>query len=46
MTTVGYGDLYPTTTSGRLIGIVVMIVGIGFIALMIGASRSGSSQEA
>jgi voltage-gated potassium channel len=37
MTTVGYGDVSPTTTSGRLIGIVVMLVGIGFIALMTGA---------
>ena len=37
MTTVGYGDLAPKTTLGRLIGIVVMLVGIGFIALVTGA---------
>ena len=37
MTTVGYGDLSPKTTLGRLIGIVVMLVGIGFIALVTGA---------
>jgi voltage-gated potassium channel len=28
ITTVGYGDIYPKTTAGRLIGIAVMIVGI------------------
>lgn len=37
MTTVGYGDVPINTTSGRLIAIVVMVVGIGFIALMTGA---------
>jgi voltage-gated potassium channel len=37
MTTVGYGDVYPRTTAGRLIGIVVMTVGIGFIAILTGA---------
>jgi voltage-gated potassium channel len=37
MTTVGYGDLSPESTTGRLIGIVVMAVGIGFVALLTGA---------
>jgi voltage-gated potassium channel len=37
MTTVGYGDLYPRTAAGRLIAIVVMLVGIGFIAILTGA---------
>jgi voltage-gated potassium channel len=37
MTTVGYGDVYPKTTAGRFIGIVVMLVGIGFIAILTGA---------
>ena len=37
MTTVGYGDLSPQTTAGRIIGIVVMLVGIGFVALLTGA---------
>lgn len=37
MTTVGYGDLYPKTSVGRLIGIIVMLVGIGFIAVLTGA---------
>jgi voltage-gated potassium channel len=37
MTTVGYGDVYPTTTAGRLLAIVVMLIGIGFIAILTGA---------
>jgi voltage-gated potassium channel len=30
MTTVGYGDVPVTTDAGRLIGIIVMLVGFGF----------------
>lgn len=29
ITTVGYGDLYPVTPEGRLIGIVLMLSGVG-----------------
>ena len=38
MTTVGYGDLSPETDAGRMIAVVVMIVGIGFLSLIIGAA--------
>lgn len=29
VTTVGYGDKYPITTEGRIIGVVLMFVGVG-----------------
>jgi voltage-gated potassium channel len=37
MTTVGYGDINPGTPEGKVIAIAVMLVGIGFAALVIGA---------
>lgn len=40
VTTVGYGDLYPTTVEGRLIGMVLMFVGIGFLSLLTAAVAS------
>ena len=33
ITTVGYGDKFPVTTGGMIVGVVVMIVGIGFLGL-------------
>ncbi|KAJ8608446.1 hypothetical protein CTAYLR_009603 [Chrysophaeum taylorii] len=35
MTTVGYGDLYPTSTAGRLVAVMVTYAGILAIALPI-----------
>jgi voltage-gated potassium channel len=37
MTTVGYGDFTPETEAGRAIAVAVMLVGIGFLTLVIGA---------
>lgn len=37
MTTVGYGDIAPTNLAGKVIAVIVMLVGIGFTALIIGA---------
>ena len=36
-TTVGYGDIAPVTTAGRAIAVGLMVVGIGFVALVTGA---------
>jgi len=32
ITTVGYGDFYPVTAGGRLVGVCVMFAGVGIIA--------------
>ncbi len=34
VTTVGYGDVTPARTIGRLIGAVIMLTGIGFLAVI------------
>ncbi len=37
MTTVGYGDPAPTNTSTKVLAVIVMFVGIGFVAVLTGA---------
>lgn len=36
VTTVGYGDLSPSTNAGRIIASILMLVGIGFIGMLTG----------
>jgi voltage-gated potassium channel len=40
VTTVGYGDLYPKSVPGRLVGMALMFVGIGFLSLLTAAVAS------
>ncbi len=46
VTTVGYGDLVPRSTSGRLIAALVMIVGIGFLTVITAAITSAFVESA
>ena len=34
ITTVGYGDIYPVSTAGRILASIVMIIGISSIAIL------------
>jgi voltage-gated potassium channel len=34
VTTVGYGDVVPTTTAGRVVGGIEMVIGVAFIAFV------------
>lgn len=41
LTTVGYGDIYPVTTLGKIIGAIIAFLGIGMFALPAGILGSG-----
>lgn len=49
LTTVGYGDVYPITLGGRLFTSVVLLLGLGFVAvptgLLAGALAKAREQE-
>ena len=46
ITTIGYGDIYPISTTGRVISIISSIVGIAIIALPSGIVTAGYMEEA
>ena len=45
LTTVGYGDIYPVTTIGRLVTMVSSVFGIAIIALPSGVITAGYLSE-
>lgn len=45
LTTVGYGDVTPITTVGKVLGAIIMVLGVGFAALPAGILASGLASE-
>jgi len=45
LTTVGYGDVYPVTPIGKLLGAVIALLGIGMFALPTGVLASAFMEE-
>ena len=46
MTTVGYGDVVPADTEGRIIGAVLMLQGIGFITVIAASVTAALIEQA
>ena len=40
--TVGYGDIYPITTAGKIFGIFITFLGVGMVAIPTGIISAGS----
>ncbi len=40
LSTVGYGDLYPVTPVGKLIGVLFVLLSVGALALLVGSAVS------
>jgi len=45
LTTVGYGDIYPITPLGKILGAVISLLGIGLFALPAGLLSAGFIEE-
>jgi voltage-gated potassium channel len=45
LTTVGYGDIYPITPLGKLVGAMIALIGIGFFALPAGVLAGAFAEE-
>ncbi|MBQ6175524.1 MAG: ion transporter [Clostridia bacterium] len=43
LTTVGYGDVYPVTATGKLFASIISVIGIGIIAIPTGIIAAGFS---
>ncbi len=45
LTTVGYGDVFPITTAGKVVAGISVLLGVGLFALPAGILASGFSEE-
>ena len=43
--TVGYGDIYPITTAGRLMAIMIAFLGVGLVAIPTGIISAGFVEQ-
>lgn len=43
--TVGYGDIYPITSAGRLVGIFIAFLGVGTVAIPTGIISAGFVEQ-
>lgn len=46
VTTVGYGDIVPTTAIGRVVGAVIMLEALAFVAILTAAITSNFVERA
>ena len=44
LTTVGYGDVYPITVAGKVLGIIIAFIGIGMVAVPTGIITAGFTE--
>ena len=45
LTTVGYGDVYPITLGGKIFSSIIILIGIGIIAIPTGLIASAINQN-
>ena len=45
MLTVGYGDIYPITTAGQIMAIVIAFLGVGVVAIPTGIISAGFVEQ-
>lgn len=43
--TVGYGDIYPVTTMGKLLGTIIAFLGVGMVAIPTGIISAGFVEQ-
>jgi voltage-gated potassium channel len=44
LTTVGYGDIYPVTVGGKVFTFIVLMLGLGVVAVPTGILASALSE--